>query len=202
MVLSKGGNGGKSVGTCTEDEWQGCPCVSSEGRELQLWMGPAHACFVPQSYLTLHDPWLLCPWDFPGKNTGVGCHFLPPGIIPTQESNLHLPCLLHCRWILYLLSHLGSPRPSKWGPECEGSGRLLEALWYLSFLCVSQSETYRKTIRNKKDPEPELPNNSLSYYSVVVWIYVGYSAEAGAGARVSSQIIKPFVFMSSTVHLP
>ena len=24
----------------------------------------------------LWPPWLLCPWDFPGKNTGVGCHFL------------------------------------------------------------------------------------------------------------------------------
>ena len=27
---------------------------------------------------------LLCPWDFPGKNTGVGCHFLLQGITPTQ----------------------------------------------------------------------------------------------------------------------
>ena len=29
---------------------------------------------------------LLCPWDFPGKNTGVGCHFLLQGIFPTQGS--------------------------------------------------------------------------------------------------------------------
>ena len=35
---------------------------------------------------------LFCPWDFSGKNTGVGCHFLLWGIIMTQESNL---CLLH-----------------------------------------------------------------------------------------------------------
>ena len=34
---------------------------------------------------------LLCPWDSPGKNTGVGCHALLQGIFPTQESN---PCLL------------------------------------------------------------------------------------------------------------
>ena len=27
---------------------------------------------------------LLCPWDFPGKNTAVGCHFLLQGIFPTQ----------------------------------------------------------------------------------------------------------------------
>ena len=27
---------------------------------------------------------LFCPWVFPGKNTGVGCHFLLQEIIPTQ----------------------------------------------------------------------------------------------------------------------
>ena len=38
---------------------------------------------------------LLCPWDSPGKNAGVGCHFLLQGIFPTQGSNLCLLCLLH-----------------------------------------------------------------------------------------------------------
>ena len=44
-----------------------------------------------QSYLTLCIPMdciysarLLCPWDFPGKNIGVGCHLLLQGIFPTQ----------------------------------------------------------------------------------------------------------------------
>ena len=37
----------------------------------------------------------LCPWDSPGKNTGVGCHFLLQGIFPTQGSNLRLLHLLH-----------------------------------------------------------------------------------------------------------
>ena len=41
---------------------------------------------------------LLCPWDFPGKNTRVGCHFLLQGIFPTQGLNLYL---LLCRQILY-----------------------------------------------------------------------------------------------------
>ena len=46
---------------------------------------------------------LLCPWDFPGKNTGVGCHFLLQEIFPTQESSLHLlhwqvDSLPLCRW--------------------------------------------------------------------------------------------------------
>ena len=39
---------------------------------------------------------LLCPQDSPGKNIGVGCHFLLQGILPTQGFNLwHLLCLLH-----------------------------------------------------------------------------------------------------------
>ena len=46
------------------------------------------------------------PWDSPGKNTGVGFHFLLQGIFLTQSSN---PVLLHCRQILYCLSHQGSP---------------------------------------------------------------------------------------------
>ena len=48
---------------------------------------------------------LLCPWDSPGKDTGVGCHFLLQGIFPTQEPNLGL---LHCRQILSQLSYKGS----------------------------------------------------------------------------------------------
>ena len=47
----------------------------------------------------------LCPWDFPGKNTGVGCHFLLQEICPTQGLNLGLPC---CRQTLYRLNHQGS----------------------------------------------------------------------------------------------
>ena len=46
-----------------------------------------------------------------GKNTGVGCHALLQGIFPIQGSN---PGLLHCRWILYHLSHQGRPRILEW----------------------------------------------------------------------------------------
>ena len=44
---------------------------------------------------------LLCLWDFPGKNTGVGCHSLLQGIFSTHGSN---PSLLHHRQILYHLT--------------------------------------------------------------------------------------------------
>ena len=49
-------------------------------------------------------------WDFPGKNTGVGCHFFLQGIFPTQGLNLCLLRLLHCRWILCHWAIRGSPR--------------------------------------------------------------------------------------------
>ena len=51
----------------------------------------------------LYPSRLLCPRDSPGKNTGVGCHALFHEIFLTQGSNLNL---LHCRWIIYPLSHL------------------------------------------------------------------------------------------------
>ena len=54
----------------------------------------------------LYPTRLLCPWDSPGKITGVGCHSLLQGIFLTQESKPSLP---HCRQILYHLSHQGSP---------------------------------------------------------------------------------------------
>ena len=69
-------------------------------------------CRVAQSYPTLCDPMDCSPsgssvhGDSPGKNTGVGSHSLLQGIIPTQGSNSGL---LHCRRILYHLSHQGSP---------------------------------------------------------------------------------------------
>ena len=45
----------------------------------------------------------------PEKNTGAGYHFLLHGIFLTHRSNPGLLCFLHCRWILYQLSHQGSP---------------------------------------------------------------------------------------------
>ena len=67
---------------------------------------------ISQSYPSLCDPMDCSPpgssvhGDSPGKNTGVGCHALLQGIFPTQGSN---PGPLHCRQILYHLSHQGIP---------------------------------------------------------------------------------------------
>ena len=60
---------------------------------------------VAQSCLT------VSPWASLGQNTGVGSLSPLQGIFPTQASN---PGLLHCRQILYQLSHKGSPRILEW----------------------------------------------------------------------------------------
>ena len=68
------------------------------------------ACLCSAMSDSFTTPWtvaarLLCPWDFPGKNTGVGCHFLLQGIFPTQGSS---QSLLHWQADSLPLSHQGA----------------------------------------------------------------------------------------------
>ena len=64
---------------------------------------------VLSNSLWLHGPEptrLLHSWNFPGKSTGVGCHFLLQAIFSTQGSDPGFP---HCRQMCYHLSHQGTP---------------------------------------------------------------------------------------------
>ena len=58
------------------------------------------SCVSLQCY-GLQPTRLFCPWDFPIKNSGVGCHDLLQVFFLTQELNLGFLGLLHCRQILY-----------------------------------------------------------------------------------------------------
>ena len=60
---------------------------------------------VAESCPTLCNP-MICPWNSPSRNTGVGYHSLLQGIFPIQGLN---PGLLHYWQILHRLSHQGSP---------------------------------------------------------------------------------------------
>ena len=101
---------------------------------------------VVKSCLTLLQPHglqhfgLLCPWDSPGKNTGVGCHFLLQGIFLTQGSNPRLLHLLHWQADSLPLVPPGKPPEFRTGALCDswyrredgargfGISRLLENL--------------------------------------------------------------------------
>ena len=78
----------------------------------QHWCYYVCACsviFNPLWSHGMHHAKLLCPWDFPGKNTEVCCRFLLQRLFPTQGSNQHLLDLLHREAHSSPLHHLGSP---------------------------------------------------------------------------------------------
>ena len=61
---------------------------------------PVCVCYISTGVSDFATPWtltarLVCPWDSPGKNAGVGDHALLQGIFPTQGSNPLLLCLLY-----------------------------------------------------------------------------------------------------------
>ena len=82
-------------------------------------------------------PWTYSPWNSPGQNTGVGGLSLLQGIFPTQGSNPGLP---HCTWILYELSHQGTPpmkggSPNNWKPvwkkpSMKGGSQIIRSQWW------------------------------------------------------------------------
>ena len=86
-------------------EWQSTPVFLPGEFHGQRSLSQSFSS-VTQSCPTLCDHMdssligLFCPWNSPGRNTGVGCHFLLQGIFPIQSLNLGLP---HCRQTRYLL---------------------------------------------------------------------------------------------------
>ena len=67
-------------------------CICSSVRSFCVSCSVVFNSLQPHGlYLTR----LLCPWNSPGKNAGVGCHSLLQGIFLTQGLNLCLFCLLH-----------------------------------------------------------------------------------------------------------
>ena len=67
-------------------------------------------CWVAQSCPALCSPRLLCPWNFPGKNTGVGCTSYSRGSSQPQGSNPHILHLLHWQANSLPLAPSGRPR--------------------------------------------------------------------------------------------
>ena len=102
-------------------------------------------CLDTQSCLTLGSPWSVpqdssVPGDSPGKNAGVCCHAFLQGMCPTQGSN---PGLLHCRWILYYLSHQGTQN------ILENVKRLIAGSYFISKSVQDFCSWQRNLIRGK-----------------------------------------------------
>ena len=83
--------------------------IKLQAQYLDHAMDSLNLTFIPSRSLvssSLQPHGLYSPWNSSGQNTGVGSLSLLQGSFPTQESNWRL---LHCRQILYQLSHQGSP---------------------------------------------------------------------------------------------
>ena len=91
---------------------QCCACFTVQQSESTICTD-ALLCSVVSYCLLPHGLWptrLLCPWDFPGQNNEVSCHFLLQRLFPTQGSNLCVLDLLHRQEdSLPTRGHLGSP---------------------------------------------------------------------------------------------
>ena len=100
----------------TISTWKKRRCTSTDASIKKLWK--AHAMeycscyFVTKLYVILLRPQglqltrILCPWDFPGKNTGVCCHFLLQGVFLTQREKSRF---LHWQADYLPLTHEGNP---------------------------------------------------------------------------------------------
>ena len=110
-------------------------------------------CVHAQSCLTLCDPVDCSPPGssvhgiFPGKNTGIGCHFLLQGIFLTQGSK---PCLLHWQADSLPLSHPGSPTAAH---STLSNGHCLKQKFFSVFLHVQVSGmTHVLFLTKNQDP--------------------------------------------------
>ena len=105
---------------------------------------------------------LLCPWDFPGKSTGVGCHFLLPGIFLTQGLN---PSLLH--WQADSLSLAPPGKPTVALMLANSSN------WKLRLILLLILNSYHTKRRRfwSRQVTPAIPMrwDSLTYFQVFWW---------------------------------
>ena len=108
---------------------------------------------------------MYSPWNSPGQNTGVGSLSLLQGIFPTQGWNPGLP---HCRWVLYQLSHQGSPRILEWVayPFSRGSSRPRN---WTGVSCIAGGFFANWVVKKAQSPP-----NSLSFLGapIVLWLYL------------------------------
>ena len=83
---------------------------------------------------------LLCPWNSPGQNAGVGSHSLLQGIFPAQAWSAGL---LHCRRILYQLSHRWARGP-----------------WSTAVLPGPPQQPPRGWVRGEEEPRTPVPSRA------------------------------------------
>ena len=136
---------------------------------------------------------LLHPWDFQGKSTGVGCHFLLQGISPTQGLN---PGLSHCRQTLYRLSHQRSPSNEKERlkfPVSHQWGSMVAQL-------VKNPPTMWETWVPSLDWEDPLEKWKATHSSILAWRILWGGKESDKTERPSLSLSHQSLFFSGKIQ--
>ena len=134
---------------------------------------------------------LLCPWDSPGKNTGVGCHFLLQEIFPAQGENPHLFCLLHWQTNSLPLCHLGNP-------ICQIAGRNINNLRYADdTTLMAESEEELKSLLMKVKVESEKVGLTLNIQKTKIMASGPTTSWEIDGETV--EIVSDFIFLGSKI---
>ena len=121
------------------------------------------------------------------KNTGVSCHALLQGIFPTQGLNPGLP---HCRWILYHLSHQGSP-VYIWNIIIQRSGEEMVVAFVLIGKVVGLWKNFHIYVYTAG--ELQCPSFPLLDYPFLPGSCPGWSRVFEAGTASATYLFKYFI---------
>ena len=132
---------------------------------------------------------LLCPWNFPDKNAGVGCHFLLQGTFWTQGSNLHLP---HWQPDSLPLSHQGTPI------QYPKPKLLLTMQLHMAVLCSRATKSirtfFRRNATRAKDRGKKKNSSQLTFRfanSLAIGILVHFKCFHSNLASITNYLLEP-----------
>ena len=134
---------------------------------------------------TLHSHGLYSAWNSPGQNTGVGSLSLLQGIFQIQGSN---PGLLHCRRILYQLSHKGSLRILEWVAYSfsSGSSQPRNLTWVS---CIVGGFFTNWAMREAPKWSESESHSAMSNSLISHWLYIPWNS---LGQNIGMDSLCPF----------
>ena len=127
----------------------------------------------------------LCPWDFPGKSTGVGCNFLLQRIFPIQGLNLCLPHCCCCCQVASVVSDSVKPhrrQPIGLRRPQDSPGKNSGVGCHFLLQCVkvkSESEVAQSSLTVSDPMDCSLPGSSIhgSFQArVLEWDAIAFSS--------------------------
>ena len=114
---------------------------------------------------------LFCPWNFPGKNTGVGCHSTFQGTFPIQGLNSHLLRVLHWQADFLSLVLKQETRFCSWSRGMNSTNQ--QTLTQAKFILEDRdAKPLAQTLTRREEPPKGGDYNSFIYFLVLICIFL------------------------------